>query len=139
MRQIITDENERVSQFVAKRIGLNRDFASYTTVGLEKDGELIAGVIYTEYNVSNIVCHIGAVGKQWLDREYLWYIFYYPFMQMKVNRITVVVESDNFESQRFVKHLGFELEATLKDAGRSGDLLIYRMFKKDCRFLEKKR
>jgi RimJ/RimL family protein N-acetyltransferase len=139
VKSIITRQDDRVAAFVASRIGMTGKFGSCTSIGLEDDGQIVAGVLYCDYNQSNVVCHIGAIGKHWMNREYLWFIFHYPFEQIGVKRITVVIEETNVASNEFVQHLGFELETTLKDAGRSGDLLIYRMFKKDCRFLRMKR
>lgn len=137
MSQIVTGQNRRVADFVAAKIGNGNTFANYAAVGLEKDGELIAGVVYSEYNGSNVFMHVGATGKRWLTREYLWFCFYYPFEQMGVKRITGVVEEGNIAARMFDEHLGFQLETRLQDAGRSGDLLIYRMFKDECKFLRK--
>ena len=140
MKTIVCGQDEHVAAFVAKQIGMGGKFGSCVGIGLEEDGELIAGVVFDDYNGSNISMHVGAIpGKRWMTKEYLWYCFYYAFEEAKVKRITGVVEEENITAQKFDEHLGFELETTLKDAGRSGDLLIYRMFKEDCRFLRMKR
>lgn len=139
MRKIITGQDDRVAEFVAERIGMRGKFGSCATIGLEQNDSLIAGVVYSDYNGSNVSMHVGAIGKRWMTREYLWFCFYYPFEQMKVKRITGVVDEGNQQARQFDEHLGFKLETRLKDAGRSGDLLIYRMLKEDCRFLEMKR
>ena len=57
------------------------------------------------------------------------------FNQAKVKRLTGLVGEKNTDSQRFNKNLGFTIEARLKDAHPDGDLLIYRMFRDECRFL----
>lgn len=125
-----------VVQWTAKRTSEYGDFGAAVGIGLERDGELIAGVAYAEFNGVNIVCHIASDGsRQWMTREYLWTIFDYPFNQAKVNRITVCVGEGNTDSIRLVRHMGFQLEAPLKGAHPSGDLLIFRLWKKDCRFL----
>lgn len=139
MKKIITGEDERVAAFVADRIGMRGAFGSCASIGLEEDGQLIAGVVYTDYNGSNVAMHVGAIGRRWMTREFLWFCFYYPFEQMKVKRITGVVDDSNHAAKAFDENLGFALEATLENAGRSGNLLIYRMLKEDCRFLRMKR
>ena len=104
------------------------------------DGELLAGVLYEDYNGANLLTHIAATTSgHWMTREYLWFIFYYPFVQLNCKRITSIVASSNQKSARFVEHLGFKLEATLKDAHPGGDLLVYVMHKIDCRWLNLKR
>lgn len=138
MRRIVTDQPQRVGEFVSKIMG-NDGWSSYQAIGLEEDGELIAGVLFDNYNGASICMHVAAVpGKRWMTREFLWYCFYYPFMELKVKRVTGLVPESNLAARRFDEHLGFELEARLKDAAPDGDVLVYRLFKADCRFLEKK-
>ena len=73
-----------------------------------------------------------------MNREFLWFCFYYPFEQLRVNKILGLVESTNLEAQRLNEHLGFTLEATLKDAAPKGDLLIYSMKRDQCKWLDLK-
>jgi RimJ/RimL family protein N-acetyltransferase len=138
MKKIICDQSERVGRFVSELMG-NDGWSSYQAIGLEEDGELIAGVLFDNYNGASICMHVAAVpGKRWMTREYLWYCFYYPFMELKVKRITGLVPESNLVARRFDEHLGFRLETRLKDAHPDGDILIYCMTKADCRFLEMK-
>ena len=141
MPKIVLDKPEhynRIADFVSEQIGYgNSKHGNFVAVGLEDDGKLIAGVVYSDFNGSNITAGIAGIGKQWLTRGFLHFIFYYPFCQAGASRITACVETNNLQSQRFVEKLGFELEFSMKRAGRFGDLLIYRMFREDCRYLER--
>jgi hypothetical protein len=95
----------------------------------------LAAVLYDSYNGASIVGHLVGVGKKWMNREFLWFSFYYPFEQLGVKKIIGPVPSDNLIAQRLDEHLGFRLEATLKDAAPKGDLLIYTMTKDQCKWL----
>jgi RimJ/RimL family protein N-acetyltransferase len=106
-----------------------------TAIGRLKDGELVAGVLYEDYTKANIVCHIAG-NDGWATRGFLGLIFNYPFEQLGVKRITAPVHSNNEKSILLMTRLGFTLEAVLAQAIPEGDLLIYRMFKSECRFLE---
>lgn len=128
------EDYARIGEFVYAQIGLNGKPSNFTAIGLERDGKITAGVVYSDYNGSNITAGIAVAGR--LTPEFLWFMFYYPFMQAGAKRITACVETNNLRSQRFVEKLGFELEFSMKRAGRFGDLLIYRMFREDCRYLE---
>lgn len=98
--------------------------------------ELVAGVAYANWNGVNVECHIASDGsRKWLTKQYLWTIFDYPFNQLGADRITVCVGEGNTDSTRFVKHLGFILEARLKGAHPTGDLLIFRLLRHDCRWI----
>lgn len=107
-------------------------------LGLERDGELVAGVIYEGYNGRNVWMHVGAVpGKRWLVREYLHYCFHYPFVELGCDRLSGYVESSNAEARRFDEHLGFTEEARLQGAARDGgDVILYVMWREQCRFLK---
>ena len=127
---------DKVVEWVAKRTNEYGNFGASAAIGWEKNGRLAAGVVYAEWNGPNVVCHIASDGsRSWATRTYLWTIFDYPFSQLGCKRITVCVGEGNHASERFVRHLGFELEATLDSAHPSGDLLVFRMFRHDCRFL----
>lgn len=108
-------------------------------LGLERDGELIAGTLYEGFSGPNVWVHLGAIpGKRWMTREYLHYCFYYPFVEMGVKRMSGYVNASNHEARRLDEHLGYELEATLKGAAPDGDdVLIYVMWRDKCRFLPK--
>lgn len=134
---IVCDQPQRVGPWVCERAGGSWVNGRGSAIGLEHAGELIAGVLYEDWNGAHVVCHIAATGN-WASRQYLGTIFDYPFNQLGVNRITVPVESANQACIRMVRHMGFEQEATLLRAGRTGDLLLFRLFKNDCRYLKGK-
>jgi RimJ/RimL family protein N-acetyltransferase len=128
-------ENERVGQWVCARTGGLYDAAS-TSIGLCQNGEIIAGVLFDQYNGRSACMHVAAVpGARWMTKGYLWVCFDYPFNQLKLNKILGLVDSTNLPARRFDEHLGFQLECCVKDAGRDGDLLIYTMTKQQCRHL----
>ena len=125
-----------VLDWVAKKTNEYGRFGGGTAIGWEKAGELVAGVCYCDWNGVNVVCHIASDGsRKWLTKRYLRVIFDYPFNQLQCGRITVAVGEGNSASCNFVRKLGFELEARLSKAHPTGDLLIFRMFKSDCRWI----
>ncbi len=127
-----------VVEWVAKRTGEHGNFGAAVGFGVERNGELIAGVVYNEWNGVNINQHCAAVhGSNWMSRELLWMAFDYPFNQAKVKRITGLVGEKNMPSRRLNEHLGFVLETRLKDAHPDGDMLVYVLRREQCRWLGK--
>lgn len=126
-----------VVRWIAARTNEYGNFGAAHGIGLGKHpGALVAGVAYAEWNGVNVVCHIASDGsKRWLTREYLRTIFDYPFNQLGCKRITVCVGEGNTASRRFVLHLGFSLETTLQGAHPTGDMLIFRMRREECRWI----
>lgn len=104
-----------------------------TAIGLLKDGQLVAGVWYEDYNKVSIMCHIAITGQ--MTPKYLNVIFDYPFVQLGVDKIVVPVLSDNEVSTKFVKNLGFEEKARLSDVSPDGDMVFFVMSKDKCRFI----
>lgn len=105
-------------------------------IGWTRNGVLVCGTVYSDFNGVNLQMHVASDGsKNWLTREFLWTAFDYPFEQAKVNRITSPIGEGNVAARKFIENIGFTLETTLKGAHPTGDLLIYRMWKADCRFL----
>ncbi len=108
-----------------------------TAIGQIKNNQLTAGVLYEDFTGANVVCHIrGDPG--WANRRFLHVIFHYPFLQMKVRRITVPVDSHNLASINLVVRMGFKLECTLEQATPRGDLHLFRMFRDECQYLKGK-
>lgn len=81
--------------------------------------------------------HVAGEGGCWITRELLRAVFNYPFRQLGVNKVLGFVDSTNKEAIRLDEHLGFQLEAVIKDAGPQGSLLLYSMTAEQCRYLEK--
>jgi RimJ/RimL family protein N-acetyltransferase len=123
---------------VASRTGGTWTPGRGTAIGkIDSKGNIIAGVLYEDYNRANIVEHIAAEGD-WACRRFLWIMFDYPFNQLKVKRITAPVASTNEKCIRLVKKMGFTLESTLAQATPDGDVHIFRMFKEECKYIRGK-
>lgn len=95
----------------------------------------VAACLFEGHNGASVMVHIASEGKNWVNREFLWFISYYPFEQLRVKKVLAPVASDNTASIRWTEHFGFKLEATLKDATPKGDLLIYSLVREDCKWL----
>lgn len=105
-----------------------------SAIGLEKDGKLTAGVLYDYYNKASVNMHVVIEGN--ITRSFLFTCFWYPFVQLGVKRVTGLVPEDNLKARRFDEHLGFILEARLKDAAPHGDMLVYRMLREECKWIK---
>lgn len=136
MRVVVENASEYIGRWVAART-LTTYEPDDTAIGLLDPARgLLAGVLYQNFNGVNISVHIAAEpGSSWLTRGFLWKIFHYPFEQLGAQRLTGFVPATNLAAQRFDEHLGFTEEARLSDALPSGDLIIYRMRKSECRWL----
>lgn len=120
--------------WVVAGLGFKYHKDRYAVVGELKNGIPSVGVLYESYTGTNVNCHIRGVGD-WANRTVLAHIFDYPFNQLGVLRMTCFVRSDNEASIKMVQKMGFELECTLSQAIPDGDILIFRMFRENCKYL----
>lgn len=139
MKRIVWNEPQRVMRFVADRVG-ETEFQNYTAIGLESDGDLVAGVVYESHNGPNVLMHVASDGsRRWMTPAYMAACFRYPFLQLKTNRVTGLVRADNEDAQRFDEGLGFTREGTVRRGAADGtDLILYGMLRDECRFLDGK-
>lgn len=120
--------------WVAKKVRGHYHEESSQAIGILKDGEPVAGVIYENVNGVSCTCHI-AIECQ-LTPKFIATIFDYPFQFLGLEKIICPVGEGNEESIRLVEHMGFQEEARITNAHPDGCLLIYTMPRHACRFLE---
>ena len=131
MAYTITSDHE-VGHWVAKRIRGGYFEERSQALGLLKDDEIVAGVIYENWNHQSIVCHIAIEGR--ITPAYLAAIFDYPYNVMQVEKIIVPVASCNNESLWLVMGMGFQEEARIKNAHPQGDLIFLTLERDKGRF-----
>jgi len=137
MKSIVYGQDERVMKWVGERLDETDFGPGSIAIGLERDGELIAGVVYNMYSKASICMNVAAVpGKDWLSRSFLYATFAYPFVQLKCNRVTALVKMNNEISKKFVQSLGWKPEGCMRKASTDGqDMLVYGMLREECRWI----
>lgn len=126
---ILTVTDDRVSQFVASALGKTL-VPPYTMAGLEKDGEIIAGVIFNNYEGPDI--QVSIAGHGW-TRGFLADVGHYVFNQLKCERITAITEK--VEVVRIAERLGGRVEGLMRNHfGPDRDGFIVGILKEEYRF-----
>jgi hypothetical protein len=127
---------ERISCWVVEKAG-GKYVDGNVAFGIEKNGELVVGVMYDGYTGEN-----GSISMHWrvddpkaITRFFYWMAFDYPFNHAKVRRVTGLVDSGNTRAIRVDEKLGFVCEARLESYFPKGDALVFRMLKNECKFL----
>lgn len=141
MSVVIVDQNERVGDFVAK--GLRdvesvEDFGEFASIGIEKDGALIAGCVYNNMRTNGTVpfdMNIAFFAKNasWATRDNMETILDYPFEYLKLARITALVKKSNKKVKKLISGLGFQYEGKARLAWDGvSDAYIYGMTRADA-------
>ncbi len=123
-------QGDAVGLYVAKQTEGSYHYDAQS-IGLERDGDIIAGVIYESFMGTSITCQIAITGK--VNKKYLRAIFNYPYIACNVEKIIALVIGDNHKSIKLVKNMGFTEEARIKRS--NGDMIFFTMLKSECRFL----
>ncbi len=134
--RILYNEEFRLVPWAEKRIGSHfRDDAK--TIGMERDGRVVAVVAYDTFSTTGCNMHIASDGsKMWLNRAFLVCAFAYPFTQCGFTRVTGLVSAKNSDALRFDEHLGFVREGVLRRAAADGsDVIVLGMLRDECKYI----
>lgn len=104
---IVTDE--RVAPFMARALGKNI-VPPYEAVGIDKDGEIIGGVIFNNFTGNDI--HVSVAGKGW-SRQFISSIGEYVYDKLHCGRMTVITEQPRIV--RIAERLGGQVEGLMRD------------------------
>ena len=103
--------------------------------GIEKDGQIVCGVMFERYAVRSLQIHVAKESDARMTKEWFKAFFGYAFNQVKINKLIGAIDSTNIECLRFTRHLGFVDECVIKDASANGDICVLTMVASQCKFL----
>lgn len=137
MKRLVTNDRTRVGRWVAERVGRGTPWVTDAALGLEKDGELVAGIVLDGYEDSvRASMHCAGTGKYWLNREFLFACFDYAFNYLNLKVLINYVAADNTDSLRFTKHIGFKEIARVPQAWDGvQDMVLFQLHRDDCRWI----
>ena len=129
----ITSNKLIVGPWVAKKVFGTFNPETSEAIGLERRGELVAGVLYENWNGASLVVHVAVQGL--LTPAYLHAICHYPFVHVGAAKVIAPIGEANAESIRFVTKMGFRQEGRIPDAHPDGALLLYTLSREQCKYI----
>lgn len=121
--------NEAVARFVSAELGVSIT-PPYSTLGIERDGRIVAGVIAHCFEGPNV--HCTAAGKGW-TRGFIEAVGLYIFTQLGCERITVTTESEAVA--KLACRLGGQIEGLMRNQfGRGRDGILVGILKDEWRY-----
>lgn len=127
------ESGPRIGHWTAQKLGMGFHNETMTAIGLVHDETILAGVIYENWNRRSIMAHIVVEGR--LTRDFVHAVFHYPFEICGVEKVICPVAHSNTRSSGLAEHMGFIPEARLADCSPDGDVVLYTLRRRDCRFL----
>lgn len=124
---IVTDD--RVARFVSETLG--QSFVPpYSLMGLERNGEVIAGVLFNVFEGDDV--HVSIAGHGW-TKGFMADVGHYVFDQLRCGRMTAITEKP--EIVRIAERLGGQVEGCLRNHfGPGRDGFVVGILKSEWRF-----
>jgi RimJ/RimL family protein N-acetyltransferase len=134
--KLIYGNEEKLLPWAQERIGVTFRRDAYT-IGLERNGALVAVVVFDSFSECDACMHIASDGTTaWMNKALLLHAFAYPFTKLGLLRVTGLVPADNQAALAFDENLGFVREGYHPKAGPGGkDLVSLGLLKENCRFV----
>jgi hypothetical protein len=133
---MLINDIPRVLKFVTDRVQCVFATGKISGIGLEQNGEVVAGVIYDHFTGPCISASM-AVDNAHLTKDFLWAIFDYPFNQLGVGKILAYAAANNEPSVSMLKRMGFVREAYIEGVYPSGAMVIMSLVRENCVWLER--
>lgn len=103
-----------------------------------KDGKLLGGVIYEGFTGSSVFIHQAAFDSRWINRDLLWIVFHYAFVQLGCKKVIGTIPSSDPELLALNLKFGFNVEHVIEDGYPDGGMMILSMKREACRWLDLK-
>lgn len=137
MRRLTYDRSREVQTFVRAQFAAppawNPDAVA---IGVEKDGQIIGGVVLEGFTQCDVNLHMAGVGR-WATPELIVRVFHYAFVILRLRRVTALVRAKNANSLAICHKMGFTVEGVKRHAFVDDDLIVLGMTREECRFLGK--
>ena len=136
MSEWLIGKDFEVTTWVARQIKVREIRHVYKAFGVVKDGELIAGVVLSQYTGFDVWLSGAATKRDWLSRRLIVDLADFVFNDLKCVRMTAVCKKQNKHARQMLVRLGFREEGTLKK-GYDGinDAVFYGMLGDDSKWL----
>lgn len=134
--QVVSDYVSAQFPIAARRGGL----VPHTAVGVaDAAGVLCGGIVLTDWR-GHDGCLSIYMARPALTDEMVRQLCEWAFRGEKMKRLTAEIAKRNKRARKFVEHIGFRLEGTLRHGWHDGkdDMCIYGLTHDACKWLEAK-
>jgi len=136
---ILVGADTLVGEMVKSRIPhmRGREWDPYTALGVVRSGRLVGGVVYHGYRGFDVQISAAFDEIGWALPGALRALAAYPFLDLKVQRVTIITGRKNRKARKLLHGLGFKFVGVAK-RGLDGneDACIFEMLKENCKWLK---
>lgn len=130
---ILYHHDEALIEWASKRLDRPLGGPHRCAVGVVRDGELAAVVVWSEFRWPDIQASIVSSSPRWFTRAHIREILRYPFVQLRCKRVTAITWATNQRARAFLCRLGFRQEGFHPEAMPDGDAAVsYGLLARDA-------
>jgi RimJ/RimL family protein N-acetyltransferase len=113
--QLLYGCDDIVSAWVANMIPHVTEFDKSAAIGVVRNGNIIAGMVYHDYQpeAKTMQLSMAASSPRWAVPAVIKGLLAYPFRQIGVFKVWTATPQDNIRALRVNEHVGFKREAVL--------------------------
>ena len=136
--QLVWGLDAAVADYVAAHFPLaarRGGFKAHAAVGVaDESGVLCGGIVMTDWRVHD-ACLSIYMQRPVLSPGMVHELTHWAFDTQRMKRLTAEIAKRNKKARRFVEHVGFRLEGTLRHGWHDGadDMCIYGLTAKDVK------
>lgn len=138
---LVVKDQHKLKEWFNARVNPGGCDNEATFFGKEINQELVAVAGYSNYNpdTSSVYLHLaGEEGKNWMTKDFLWFMFAYPFVQLDCQVLLANILSNNQKCLQLANHIGFKLLEVQKQKCGDLDVHVFWMFRPMCKYLNLK-
>ena len=129
------DADGSVEKWVATQLGVET-FGPARAIGIASSNKFLGGVVYHKLANENVEMTIATQSPRWSTRAHIRDLFAYPFVSLKVGRISTIVTSNNQRAIDMNARLGFVREGVLREFFKPHDAVVFGMLQNECRWIK---
>ena len=127
-------DDPRLLDWCAKLIGCSADAwhrQEAVALGIGTADDIIAVMVAHDYEPAykNVQISMAATRPDWARRSTIQKLLNYPFGQLKVDRLTTLISSQNERALRFCEGIGFVREGVMKKGCGNADRIILGLYR----------
>ena len=100
-------------------------------IGVAQGDEIIAVMVAHGYEEAykSVQISMAATRPSWARRSTIQALLNYPFSQLKVDRLTTLISSENTRALRFNEGIGFVREGVMKNGCGKADRIVLGLYR----------
>jgi RimJ/RimL family protein N-acetyltransferase len=125
------DENRFFLAWIGKRIPY-ASFGDSQCIAVYRSDKIAAVICYTNYRKVDIEMSFASDNPRWATRQMIAVLLSFPFVQLKVQRVTSMILKSNKRARKLIVGAGFVEEGAHRHAGPNKELMLsYGMTRDD--------